>query len=130
MAGLNARKVGSSDELDSDPFINSYPDDFKGQGDIMAGLLIDAELDRKGINAEDRASIEREMVKLVDPTSATRLNSEGNKLLNLYAAAGFSILQDKMMPPSTIEEFLVAYHGFWHVDVSDASSGPGSAQSA
>jgi len=130
MAGLNARKVGASDELDSDPFINSYPDDFKGQGDIIAGLLIDAELDRKGINAEDRASIEREMVKLVDPTSATRLNNEGNKLLNLYAAAGFSILQDKMMPPSTIEEFLVAYHGFWHVDASDASSSPESAQPA
>jgi hypothetical protein len=130
MAGLNARKVGASDELDSDPFINSYPDDFKGQGDIIAGLLIDAELDRKGINAEDKTSIEREMVKLVDPTSATRLNSEGNKLLNLYAAAGFSILQDKMMPPSTIEEFLVAYHGFWHVDASDASAGPDSAQPA
>jgi len=130
MAGLNARKVGASDELDSDPFINSYPDDFKGQGDIIAGLLIDAELDRKGINAEDRTSIEREMVKLVDPTSATRLNSEGNKLLNLYAAAGFSILQDKMMPPSTIEEFLVAYHGFWHVDASNASAGPDSTQPA
>lgn len=114
MAGLNARKVGSSDELDSDPFINSYPDDFKSQGDVVAGLLIDAELDRKGINAEDRTSIEREMVKLVDPTSATRLNSEGNKLLNLYATAGFSILQDHMMPPSTIEEFLVAYHRLWH----------------
>lgn len=117
MAGLNSRKVGSSDELDSDPFLNSYPDDFKGQGDIIAGLLIDAELDRKGINSGDRASIEREMVKLVDPTSATRLNGDGNKLLNLYAAAGFSILQDKMMPPSTIEEFLVAYHGYWHDNV-------------
>jgi hypothetical protein len=122
MAGLNARQVGASEDLDSDPFINSYPDDFKGQGDIIAGLLIDAELDRKGISAEDRTSIEREMVKLVDPTSATRLNSEGNKLLNLYAAAGFTILQGKMMPPSTIEEFLVAYHGFWHVDASDMSS--------
>lgn len=130
MAGLNARQVGSSEDLDSDPFINSYPDDFKGQGDIIAGLLIDAELDRKGINAEDRARIEGEMIKLVDPTSATRLNNEGNKLLNLYAAAGFSIIQDKMMPPSTIEEFLVAYHGFWHVDASDASSRYESAQPA
>jgi hypothetical protein len=91
-----------------------YPDDFKRQSDIIAGLLVDAELDRKGIQPEDRASIEREMVKIVDPTSPTRLNGEGNKLLNLYAAAGFTLIQDKMMPPTTIEDFLIAYHGYWH----------------
>lgn len=117
MAGLDARKIGAPEDLDSDPFLNGYPDDFKGQADIIAGLLIDAELDRKDIQAEDRASIEREMTRLIDPTSATRLNNDGNKLLNLYAAAGLAMIQDKIMPPSTIEEFLVAYHRFWHVDV-------------
>lgn len=114
MAGLDARKVGTLGDLDTDPFLNGYPDDFKGQADIMAGLLIDAELDRKGISGEDRASIEHEMIKLIDPTSATRLNVEGNKLLNLYAAAGFALIRDRMMPPSNVEEFLVALHGFWH----------------
>lgn len=117
MAGLDARKIGVAEDLDSDPFINGYPDDFKGQADIIAGLLIDAELDRKDIQPEDRASIEREMTRLIDPTSATRLNGDGNKLLNLYAAAGLAMIQDKIMPPNTIEEFLVAYHRFWHVDV-------------
>ena len=85
--------------MDSDPFLNGYPDDFKGQGDIIAGLLIDAELDRKDIQAEDRASIEREMTRLIDPTSATRLNNDGNKLLNLYAAAGLAMIQDKDHAP-------------------------------
>jgi hypothetical protein len=125
MAGLNARNVGVADDLDTDPFINGYPDDFKGQADILAGLLIDAELDRKGIHAEDRASIEREMIKLVDPTSATRLNAEGNKLLNLYAASGFALIQERMMPPATVEEFLVAYHGFWHPDPESDDAGAG-----
>jgi hypothetical protein len=114
MAGLYARTVGSPQDLEPDVFVNGYPDDFKGQSDIIAGLLVDAELDRKGIRPEDRTSIEREMVKLVDPTSPTRLNGEGNKLLNLYSAAGFALIQDKMMPPATIEEFLIAYHGYWH----------------
>jgi hypothetical protein len=121
MAGLDARTVGSPEDLESDVFVNGYPDDFKGQADIIAGLLLDAELDRKGIEAEDKASIEREMVKLVDPTSLTRLNGEGNKLLNLYAAAGFALIQDKMMPPATVEEFLIAYHGYWH-DPADTST--------
>lgn len=120
MTGLDARIVGEPDDLDTDPFLNGYPDDFKGQADIMAGLLIDAELDRKGISAEDRASIEREMTKLIDPTSVTRLNGDGNKLMNLYAAAGFALLQDRMMPPANVEEFLVAYHGAWHPDVETA----------
>ncbi len=114
MAGFNARKVGIPEDLDIEPFINGYPDDFKSQADIIAGLLIDAELDRKAIGSEDKISIEKEMVKLVDPTSATRLNPDGNRLLNLYAAAGFALLQERMMPPSNVEEFLVAYHGFWH----------------
>lgn len=125
MAGLNARNVGTPDELDTDPFINGYPDDFKGQADILAGLLIDAELDRKGIHVEDRASIEREMIKLVDPTSATRLNADGDRLLNLYAAAGFALIQERMMPPATVEEFLVAYHGFWHPDIGSADTTSG-----
>jgi len=122
MAGLGARTVGSPENLEADVFLNGYPDDFKGQADIIAGLLLDAELDRKGIQPEDRASIEREMVKLVDPTSPTRLNGEGNKLLNLYAAAGFSLIQEKMMPPATVEEFLIAYHAFWHDPASTSAA--------
>lgn len=114
MAGFNARLLGLPEELESDAFINSYPDDFRSQADIIAGLLLDAELDRKAIQAEDRASIEREMVKLVDPTSATRLNIEGNRLLNQYAGAGFGLLQNAMLPPASVEDFLIAYHQFWH----------------
>ncbi|MDK1389897.1 hypothetical protein QN224_31685 [Sinorhizobium sp. 8-89] len=113
MAGLDARKVGASEELDAEPFLNEYPNDFKGQADILAGLLIDAELDRKGIREEDRTGIEQQIIKLLDPTSATRLSADGNKLLNQYALAGFALIQERMMPPSSVEEFLVAFHGYW-----------------
>ena len=116
LIGLDARRVGSDDELEGEVFVNGYPEDFKGQADILAGLLIDAELDRKGIQPGDRASIEREMIKLINPTSATRLSEDGNKLLNQYAAHGFKLLRDHMMAPGTLEEFLVAFHGYWHKD--------------
>ncbi|WP_316979539.1 hypothetical protein [Shumkonia mesophila] len=114
MAGLDVRKIGNDGDLEGDVFVNGYPDDYKDQADILAGLLIDAELDRKGIKADDKASIENEMIQLVNPTSATRLSENGNKLLNLYAAAGFKILQDRMMPPASLDEFIVAYHSYWH----------------
>ena len=121
MAGLDARKLGAKEDLESEVFLNGYPEDYKSQADIVAGLLIDAELDRKAIEPENKTSIEREMTKLVDPTSLTRLSVSGNDLLNLYAAHGFKLLQDYMMSPASLEEFLVAYHGFWHQEVAAAA---------
>lgn len=114
LAGVESRRIGSEEDLEGEPFINAYPEDYRSQADIIAGLLIDAELDRKAIASEDKASIEQEMVRLLNPTSPTRLSEEGNRLLNLYAAEGFRLVHDRMMPPASIEEFLVAYHGFWH----------------
>jgi len=120
LAGLDARRIGDNQDLESDVFINGYPEDYKGQADIIAGLWIDAELDRKAIDPGDKISIEREMIKLINPTSASRLSDEGNELLNLYAAHGFKLTQDYMMPPATLEEFLVAFHSYWHKEVEAA----------
>jgi len=114
LAGLDVRRIGTDDDLENDPFLNGYPEDYRGQADIIGGLLIDAELDRKAIAPEDKGAIEREMVKLLDPTSPTRLSDEGDKLLNLYAAEGFKLIQDRVMPPTGIDQFLVAYYGYWH----------------
>ncbi len=114
MVGLDMRRMAEAVELDGDVFLNSYPEDYRGQADVIAGLLIDAELDRKGILPEDKASIEREMIKLLDPRTPTRLSGDGNELLNLYAAEGFKAIRDKMLRPSGLEEFLVGYHDHWH----------------
>jgi hypothetical protein len=113
MAGLDLRRIGDDADVEGEVFLNAYPEDYRGQADIIAGLLIDAELDRRGIAQEDRTSIEREIVRLLNPTSATRLSEEGNKLLNLYAAAGFKLIQARIMRPSGLAEFIVAYHDYW-----------------
>jgi hypothetical protein len=120
LAGFDARRLGVEGDLESDVFLNGYPEDYKGQADIIAGLLIDAELDLKAIDSDDKTSIEHEMIKLINPTSATRLSDDGSQLLNLYAAHGFKLLQDYMMPPATVEEFLVAFHGYWHQESAAA----------
>jgi hypothetical protein len=120
MVGIDARKLGIKEDLESEVFLNGYPEDYKGQADIIAGLLIDAELDRKAIEPENKASIEREMTRLVNPTATTRLSDTGNDLLNLYAASGFKLIQDNMMAPASIEEFLVAYYQLWHREATAA----------
>ncbi|MDP2450747.1 MAG: hypothetical protein Q8M93_04740 [Polaromonas sp.] len=113
MIGLDARKLGQEDEIEGEPFLPGYPDVFQSQSDIIAGLLIDAELDRKAIDATDRSSVEDAMIKLLNPGSPTRLSTAGDKLLDLYAGYGLRLLQDKMLPPSNVDEFLVAYRVFW-----------------
>lgn len=124
MAGLDARKLGAPEDSESEEFVKGYPDDYKHQADLIAGLLIDAELDRKGIQSEDRASIEREIVTLLDPTSPTRLSAEGNALLNRYAAEGFKLIHDQMLAPANLEDFLVAYHTYWHPPSTNQSEAP------
>lgn len=113
MIGLEARKLGAESEVESEIFVAEYPDAYASQSDIIAGLLIDAELERKGIDAADRTSVENEMINLLNPASATRLSAVGDKLLDLYAAHGIRQILDKMLPPSTVEDFLVGYRVFW-----------------
>ena len=81
--------------------------------DYIAGLLIDAELDRASIAVSDRASVEAVMIELLDPSRATGLSPDGIRLLNRYAVSGFEELRDAMESPATREDFLVAYAGLW-----------------
>lgn len=121
MIGLDSRLLASEDsDLESAEFVKAYPADYHAQADLVAGLLIDAELDRKGINPEDRESIEQEMLRLLDLQSATRLSDEGMRLLNRYAAEGFKLLRDRVLQPQNLEDFLVAYQSFWQEPSSAA----------
>lgn len=113
LVGVQARKLGAKDDLEDAYFIDSYPEDFKPQADFIAGLLIDAELDRKGIDVTDKASVEREMILLLDPQRTTGLSDTGGELLNRYAVAGFAILDEAMLPPANVEELMVRYSSIW-----------------
>lgn len=113
LAGVRARTLGSKDELESAEFLPVYPEDYKPAADFIAGLLIDAELERKGIDVNDKASVEKEMILLLDPQRATGLSETGVELLNRYAVAGFAKIDEAMLPPATVEELMVRYAGMW-----------------
>lgn len=113
MLGIQKRRLGPKDELDGIVFISEYPEAFRPHSDFIAGLLIDAELTRQKIDLEDKASVESEMVKLLDPTRATSLHEDGIELLNRYAVAGFEEIQERMLPPARIEDLLVACAEYW-----------------
>lgn len=113
LLGLDSRRFGREDTLDSPEFLKSYPDSYAPQAELIAGLLVEAELARQDIRPDDRESIEAEMVRLLDLKSPTRLSQPGDHLLNLYAASGFERLSSELPPPDNLEDFLVAYHRLW-----------------
>lgn len=114
MAGLDARRLGAETDV-GDEFVRDYVGDFQPYADLIAGLLIDAELARNSINADDRAAIEKKVIDILDPTSATKLSKDGSDLLNQYAAGGYKVIRDKIaVPPQSYEEFITAFMTHWN----------------
>lgn len=113
LVGMRERTLGGKDELEDAYFLVDYPENFRFQADYIAGLLIDAELDRKGIDVEDKASVEKEMILLLDPSRSTGLSEAGVELLNRYSVGGFARLEEAMLPPANVEDLLVKYAEIW-----------------
>lgn len=115
LLGLDARRLGPAEELESDRFLpgDAYPEDYKAQADYIAGLLIDAELDRNRIDLTNKASVEGQMVLLLDPSNPTGLSAIGSERLNRYAVGGFARIEEEMIAPAKLEDLLVRYGAMW-----------------
>lgn len=113
LLGLDQAKLGEENRLEPANFYTGYPEDYKGQVELIAGLLVDAEIRRLSIRPDDREDIERQMVRLLDLTSPSRLSNDGDHLLNLYAVSGFDRMRSAMTECDNLEDFLVGYHRIW-----------------
>lgn len=110
MMGLYHRRQGTQDQISKPFFYDYYPEVYRDKSDLIAGLLIDAEMDRKGIQSSDRKSVERLMLQLIDHMSITKLSSYGMKLLNLYAAGGINYIHENIPNTQELEVFLIKYY--------------------
>lgn len=114
MVGLDARTIGAEEDV-GDEFIRDYVQSFQPYADLIAGLLIDAEIDRARIEPSDSSSVEKKVVELLDPNSATKLSVTGHALINRYAVGGYNALRDDFAtPPQSVEDFLITYHRRWN----------------
>jgi len=125
LVGFDKRQLCSLEEL-GDEFVRDYVQDYQPHAATIAGLLVDAELDRANIGRDDVKAVEKRMVELLEAASASRLSDEGQNLLNQYAAGGYVVLSDALAtPPQSLEEFFVTYHQLWaREDVSSIASAP------
>lgn len=114
LVGLDGRRLGQPEDIEGDEFIRGYPQDYAAQSEILAGLLIDAELDRQAIASSDRESIQQMMLRLLDHNAPTRVSQVGSDLLNRYAAGGLAVLRESLPAPQSLPDFLRAYVDVWH----------------
>lgn len=114
MVGFKRRKPGSESDLESGYFIDHFPEPYLTSREYIVGLLIDSELRHLEGDRYSKRDIERTIVKLLAPNSATRLSKEGMKAANLYASHGFEVIEDLFkIPPSSVPNFFTRYNEFW-----------------
>lgn len=77
---------------------------------LIIGLLINAEMERQSIQKEDRDSIQKLILRLIENNSSTMLSVSGLKLLNSYATGGMNVIRESIPKTSELEAFLVLYH--------------------
>jgi hypothetical protein len=114
MAGLTAGRHSNPTHggRSAPEFIQTFIDDYRAAQRLIIGLLIVAEVQRLGINLEEKASVRKTIQTLVDPQSPTNLTAEGMRMLNEYASGGYDYISEmRSSKPYTVEEFLRDFVG-------------------
>jgi len=84
-----------------------FPGEYRSRGRIIAALLLTKELKKLGIRFEERATLHKEIAKLIDPLSSTHLSSVGMDEINHYSLGGFDVLTEWFDDrPRHLETFL------------------------
>lgn len=100
----------SSDREDKDKWVNEYfPEPLKGNAHYIRGLAFYMEAKRKDYDTDDEEDLLMGMKKFFDNESQSRLTTEAVHSLNRYAAAGFTIISEKIQQPNDLAAFLVDY---------------------
>lgn len=109
MVGLAVGKYDEEAELEKSEITDTYPAEYAGSREYIAGMLFATERKRRGIPEADGTTLESLMTEYVESTSKTYLNPEGMRRLNQYAARGMEIILDVLDKPVRLEEFLLQY---------------------
>lgn len=109
MAGFSCKTLGKQEEIENADFLDSYPELYVDKAELIAGLLINSEMERQGIDSTEQKSVENLILQVIDNNSSTKLSNKGLDLLNCYAASGMNFIRDNIPKTSELETFLVYY---------------------
>jgi hypothetical protein len=107
MAGLatgRKRPILSEEATD---LTQDFPGEYRSRGRIIVALLLTRELRSLGVNYKERATVHREVSKLIDPLSSSHLSPLGLEEMNKYSYGGFDVLTEWFEErPRFLETFL------------------------
>lgn len=113
MAGLATGRKAFLPANEATDLAQDFPGDYRSRGRIIVALLLTRELKKLGIKFEERATLHREIGKLIDPLSSTHLSSPGMDEINNYSFGGFDVLTDWFDDrPRHLETFLPQYRQY------------------
>ena len=112
MAGLATGRAPDPQQAPSpaSDIIDYFVEPYGPVGELIIGLLISAELRRRGIDVTERELVRALFKQLVDPKSGNDLSDEGVRHLNAYASGGYDYLStERDLKPHSAEEFLESF---------------------
>jgi len=113
LPGLSPSEKRSVPSDRTSELVSSFPGAYQTRGRLIVGLFLSRELESLAVNFEDRDELHREVSKLVDSLSPSRLTSEGMSRMNQYSYGGFEVLTEWFDErPRSLEGFLPHYHKY------------------
>ena len=107
MAGLATGNKAFPPSNEATDLAQDFPGEYRSRGRLVVALLLTRELKRLGIKFEERATLHKEIAKLIDPLSSTHLSTPGMDEINHYSFGGFDVLTDWFDDrPRHLETFL------------------------
>jgi hypothetical protein len=107
MAGLATGRKAFPPTNEATDLAQDFPGEYRPRGRIIVALLLAKELKKLGIRFEERATLHKEIAKLIDPLSSTHLSAAGMDEINHYSFGGFDVLTDWFDDrPRHLETFL------------------------
>ncbi|RUT07627.1 hypothetical protein DSM106972_018870 [Dulcicalothrix desertica PCC 7102] len=109
MLGLATGKYNNT--KDGSEFVDYFVKDYASHQTLIIGLLIRAELFKRGIHITERDEVSNLFKKFIDTATRTQLSDEAIEKLNGYASGGYEYLAGEIdTKPHHVEEFLITYH--------------------
>lgn len=110
MAGLSKGRKESFQSSEAKDLVRDFPQGYRSESRIITALFLKKELDKMGVELDDRSLVHDTIRKFIDTSSISNLSEEGRKEMNKYAFGGIKVLKDEFQEkPRTIELFLIRF---------------------
>lgn len=110
IAGLAKGRKETLPISETKDLINRFPQEYRSESRIIISLFLKKELEKMGVNLEDRKQVHDTIRKYVDYNTPSNLSEEAQREINRYVNGGIEVLKEYFGDrPRTIEAFLIRF---------------------